>query len=170
LNAGLRALGLDELRDRPPAEVIARISEHLADGVEGLQGELLRAALQEAILEAAAIEGESGYLNLSDAFQGFLAREGIEGLVQSFLTHYVFDRVWAYVESHVERRSDSASSASALESAVENSCRGHVENLIDEMKAAGRFDRLDWFGTDGQSFGQQIAGELESRLSALAPE
>jgi len=170
LDAGLRLLGLDELRNRPAAEVIARISEHLADGVEGLQEELLRTALQEAILETAAIEGESGYHNLSGALQSFLSREGVEGLIESFLTHYVLDRVWAFIQNHVERRSDSVSSASALESAVENSCRGHVRELMDDMKRAGRFDRLDWFGTDGQRFGQDISVTLESRLSALARE
>jgi len=91
LDAGLDVLGLAELRGRPAAEVIARISEHLAEGAEGLQAELLRTALQDTILEAAAIEGESGYQNLGEALQNFLNREGVDGLVESFLTHYVFD-------------------------------------------------------------------------------
>ena len=170
LDAGLASLGLDQLRGRPASEVVARIAEHLSEGVEGLQGELLRTALQETLFEAAALEGESGYQNLGDALQVFLDREGVEGLVESFLTNFVFDRILAYVQSHIERRSDTASDASALETAIERSCRGHVENLIDDLKSAGRFDQLDWFGRDGQSFGQQIAADLESRLSALAPE
>ena len=105
LDAGLDVLGLGELRGRPATEVVARIAEHLATGVEGLQGDLLRIALQDTLLEAAALEGETGYENLSDALQSFLDREGVEGLVESFLTHYIFDRIWAYVQAHVERRS-----------------------------------------------------------------
>jgi hypothetical protein len=170
LDAGLEVLGLVELRGRPAAEVIARISEHLAEGAEGLQADLLRTALQDTILEAAAIEGESGYQNLGDALEAFLNREGVDGFVASFLTHFVFDRVWAYIQSHVERRSEGASAATAMESAVERCCRGHVENLIDDLKDAGRFDDLDWFGSAGVAFGQEIASNLESRLSAQAPK
>lgn len=169
LDAGLRTLGLDELRGRPAAEVIARIAEHLAEDTAGLQGELLAVALRDTILEAAALEGDRGYQNLSDSLQAYLNREGIEGLVESFLTHYVFDRVWSCIESHVERKSDGRASASALASAVEHGCRAHVHALIDDMRDSGRFDGLDWFGRDGQAFGQEIAGTLEDRLTALSP-
>ena len=169
LDAGLRSLGLDELRGRPAAEVISRIAEHLAEDTSGLQGDLLSAALRDAILEAAALEADRGYQNLSDALQAYLARDGIEGLVESFLTHYVFDRVWSSVESHVERKSGGQSSSSALASAVENGCRAHVQALIDDMRDSRRFDGLDWFGRDGQAFGQEIAGTLEARLIALSP-
>jgi len=53
---------------------------------------------------------------------------------------------------------------------VERSCRGHVGNLIDDLKDSGRFDGLDWFGGAALKFGQEIASNLESRLSALAPK
>lgn len=169
LDAGLEYLGLGELRGRPAAEVVARISEHLCDGVDGLQGELMMKALQDTILEAAAVEGEAGYQNLGEALQSFLNREGIDGFVGAFLTNYVFDRVWAYIQSHVERRSDGADAATAMETAVERCCRGHVENLMDDLKAAGRFDSIDWFGRGAADFGQEIAADLESRISSLSP-
>lgn len=168
LDAGLRTLGLGELRDRPAAEVIARIAEHLAADTPGLQGELLSVALRDSILDVAALEGDRSYQNLSDSLQAYLNKEGIEGLVESFLTHYVFDRVWSCIQSHVERRSDSLASASALGRAVESGCRAHVHALIDDMRVDRRFDGLDWFGRDGQALGQEIAETLETRLTSLS--
>jgi hypothetical protein len=169
LDEGLRTLGLDELRGRPAAEVIARIAEHLAEDTPGLQGELLSAALRDAILEAAALEGDRGYQNLSDSLQAYLNREGVDGLVESYLTHYVFDRVWSCIQSHVDRKSDGLASASALGRAVESGCRAHVHALIEDMRDSRRFDGLDWFGRDGQALGQEIAETLEARLTGLRP-
>jgi hypothetical protein len=168
LDAALERLNLAELKGRPPAEVISRIAEHLADDLPGVQGELLTAALREAIFEVAAIEGDRTYQNLEQSLQSFLEREGIPGLVETFLTRFVFDRVWFHVESHAQKKAASASDAQALASAVEQSVRGHVRELIQEQRAAGRFDELDWFGTAGQGFGEEIASDLEGRLRALS--
>lgn len=170
LDAALEGLNLSELKGRPPAEVISRIAEHLADDLPGVQGELLTAALREAIFEVAAMEGDRTYQNLERSLQSFLEREGIPGLVETFLSRFVFDRVWFHVESHAQKKAASASVAQALASAVERSVRGHVRELIEEQREAGRFDKLDWFGTAGQRFGEQIASDLEARLRALNTE
>lgn len=170
LDAALEGLNLGELIGRPPAEVIARIAEHLADDLPGVQGEILTAALREAIFEVAAMEGDRTYQNLERSLQTFLEREGIPGLVKTFLSRFVFDRVWFHVENHVQKKATSGSDAQALASAVERSVQGHVRDLIEEQQAAGRFDKLDWFGAAGQRFGQEIAADLEARLRALNTE
>lgn len=166
LDAALAALGLQELRGKPAAEVIARIAEHLAEDLPGTQGEILTTALREAIFEVAALEGDRTYQNLEGSLQAFLAREGIEGLIESFISKFVFDRIWFHIENHVQRKSD-VSEGQALASAVESSIKGHVRTLIDEQKSAGRFEKIDWFGTAGHQFGQEIAIDLENRLRAM---
>jgi hypothetical protein len=167
LDAALAGLGLADLQGKPAAQVIARIAEHLADDRPGVQGELLTAALRESIFEVAATEGDRSYQNLKASLQSFLNREGIPGLVESFLSRFVFNRVWFHVESHVQKKASSASDAQALAAAVERSVRGHVRDLIGEQQAAGRFEKLDWFGAAGLQFGQGIAADLEARLQAL---
>ena len=169
LDAALDSLGLGELRGRPAAEVVARISEHIAGMSDGLQQELLSATLRDALLDAAALEGDRSYQNLDSALQGFLAREGIEGLVECFLTKYVFDRVWTLIENHVTLRTDSIDESVALSSAVERGCRSQVEMLIEDLRTEGHFDRVDWFGPAGQALGNGIVSTLEFRLRNPEP-
>jgi hypothetical protein len=166
LDAALEAFGLANLQGRPAAEVIARIAEHLTEDLPGTQGEILSAALRDAIFEVAVLEGDRSYENLETSLQAFLSREGVEGLIECFLSRMVFNRVWFHIESHVQKKADAAD-GQALALAVERSIKGQVRNLIDEQKAAGRFDRLDWFGAAGSRFGQDIAADLEARLRAL---
>jgi hypothetical protein len=165
LDAALDALGLGELRGKPPAEVVARIAEHIAAMADGLQQELLDATLRDAILDAAALEGDRSYENLETSLQSFLAREGIEGLVECFLTRYVFDRVWTLVEEHISLRAASESDTVAMSSAVEAGCRSQVQTLIEDLRSESRFDGVDWFGPAGQTLGDRIVATLEFRLS-----
>jgi hypothetical protein len=166
LDAALEAFGLGELHGKPAAEVIARIAEHMTEDLPGTQGEILTAALRESIFEVAALEGDRSYQALEASLQAFLNREGVEGLVECFLSRIVFNRVWFHVEAHVQKKADGAE-GQALAAAVERSIKGHVRSLIDEQKTAGRFNRLDWFGAAGDRFGQDIAADLEARLRAL---
>jgi hypothetical protein len=146
---------------------VAAISEHLAQGVEGLQGELLRAALRDAVFEAAALGGDPELKDIGPALQTYIAQSGPEGLAELTLSNFVFDRVWSVIESHVNEKAAGNGSAQAMESAVQGSCRSHVQSHMDEAKAAGTFDKLDWFGRDGIRVGTQIATELETKLKAL---
>lgn len=162
--AALEGLGLGELRGRPAAEVVARISEHLAAGTEGVAGELLVAALSEALFEAARLEGDTSYEALEASLERFLAREGVEGLVALFLERYVFDRVWVLIESHTELRSDTSTKSDGLLAGVEAACVATVREVIDGLRADGRFEGLDWFGADGRRIADGLIRELEQRL------
>lgn len=152
---------------KPAAEVIARIAEHLAAETEGLQHELLTDALRQTILEAAALQGETGYADLGAALERFLVSDGVEGLVVSFLSNYVYDRVWAIVENHVDHRAETNSASDGLASAVEGVCRSQVRALVSDVRAEGRFERVNWFGREGQQLGQRVVSDLQGRLTAL---
>jgi hypothetical protein len=166
LDGALGALGLGDLKGRPASEVIARIAEHLAEGDDPLQRDILSDALKDTLIEVAALEEGGEYKDLEAALQAFFDKNGVEGLVQSFLTNYVFDRVWNAVENHAEFKAEGAG-AEALGIAVGQACRSHVESLIQEVKAAGRFDKTDWFGPGGLKLGNELVAELEERLRAL---
>jgi hypothetical protein len=167
LDEALDSLGLEDLRGRPAAEIVARIAERLAEGADPLQHELLADALRHALLEAALMDEAVGETDLEQSLQSFLDDNGIEGLIEGFLANYVFDRVWMAIEEHAHRRGDSAASSEALGVAVAQACRAHVEALVQEAKSSRRFQSVDWFGSQGIELGAQLVAELESRLRAL---
>ena len=166
LDEALGALGLGDLKGKPASEVIAKIAEHLAESDDSLQRDILCDALKDTLVEVAALEEGGAYNDLEAALQAFFDQNGVEGLVQSFLTNYVFDRVWNAVESHAEFKAQ-GTGAEALGVAVGQACRSHVESLIKDSKAAGRFDKTDWFGQGGIKLGNDLVAELEGRLRSL---
>lgn len=167
LDAAIDRLGLNELRGRPAVEVATRIAERVAECADGPQADLIAAALRDAVLECVALESDGTYEDLDGGLQAFLDRSGIEGLVEGFLSHFVFNRVWAWVESHANEKGDAVSITQSLASAVQSACRLHVQDLIGELRTEGRFDGVDWFGTQGIQLGQGIVRTLEFRLQSL---
>jgi hypothetical protein len=166
LDDALGSLGLEELKGRPAAEVISVIAEHLAEGADGLQSDILSDALKDALVEAAALEEGGEYKDLEAALQSYLDKNGVEGLVELFLTNFVFDRVWMAVENHAQLKAE-GSAVEALGIAVGQACRSHVESLIREVKGEGRFEKIDWFGQVGIQLGNELISELEGRLRVL---
>jgi hypothetical protein len=165
LDRALEVLGVAQLKGRPAAEVVAEIAEHIAGQTEGPQRELLTDALRNALFEAAALQNDGSYENLKEALDQFLQRDGVEGLIELFLTAYVFDRVWMLVENHVDLKTQSNGAADAMGVAVENACRSNVADLIADSKASGTFEAIDWFGNGGQAAGEQLVADLEARLT-----
>jgi len=166
LAQALDSLGIEDLRDKPAGEVITRIADHLSDGLHGLEQDVLRGAIQQAILNAAELTGDSTYENLEASLQAFLSREGIEGLIELFLSQYVFDRVWLLIEDYVNKRTDNAGDITNMEVAVEQACRSNVHDEVEHHKAAGSFENQDWFGRDGLRVAESIVSGLENRLRA----
>lgn len=164
LAQALDSLGIEDLRGKPAGEVISRIAAHLSEGLHGLEQDVLRGAIQQAIYNAAELTGDPTYENLEVSLQTFLSRDGVEGLVELFLTQYVFDRVWLLIEDYVNKRTDSQSDISNMEVAVEQACRSNVHNELEHHKTNGSFDNLDWFGTDGLRVADSIISDLEGRL------
>ena len=165
LDAALGFLGLQDLRGRPAAEVVAQVAEHLSSGATGRQAEVLEAALRDTIFDIAAVEDAGSYEDLEGALQSFMDREGIEGFIESFLSQYVFTAVWSYFENHAKSKTDGASDE-ALVSAVESACRSLVSQELKAIRDSRQFERIDWFGNAGQSFADRIVSQLQSNLTA----
>ena len=170
LAVGLDRLGCRDLVGKSAVEVVAAVSDHLASSVDGLDGELMRSALSEAILEAAQLGDADGFVDLERGIQAFLNESGAEGLVEVFLCKFVFDAVWANVEGYVQSKSPDERATEAFMSAIENVCAVEVRATIDESRERGDFGQTDWFGADGQRIGHQIFQTIDSRLRSMEGE
>jgi hypothetical protein len=166
LARALDSLGIEDLRGKPAGEVISRIADHLSDNLHGLEKDVLRGAIQQAIYNAAELIGDPTYENLEASLQAFLSRDGVEGLIELFLTQYVFDRIWLLIEDYISKRTDSAGEISNMEAAIEHACRSNVHDEVEQYKADGTFNNQDWFGRDGLRVAEAIASGLEGRLRA----
>jgi len=166
LDRALAVLGIEDLRGRPAGEVISRIADHLSHESHGLEQSSLREAIQQAILNASELAGDSTYEDLEASLQSFLSLNGIEGLVELFLTQYVFDRVWVLIEDYVNKRTDNRRDVANMEAAIEQACLSQVRNQIGRHKESGSFDNKDWFGRDGIRTAEGILADLEASLRA----
>lgn len=164
LDEALRALNLEDLAARSAIEVISLISARLSEASEGVDAELMNAALNETILEAADLGDELGYADLEDGLQAFLLERGPEGLVESLLAKFAYDLVIASVLQHIDLRSDSASQTEAFLSGVEAACRSHARTVIERYRADGSMARTDWFGAAGRRLGREIAQAMATQL------
>ena len=166
LTEALRDINLGELEGRPAAEVIATVSERLAEGSSGVDAELLRTALNETILEAAQLNEEVAYTDLEAGLQSFLNENGVEGLVELFLTRFVTDLVTAAVFEHIDTKAENAAQAEALLSGIETACRNKAQATIAAYRTSGQFSRTNWFGGAGSRLGREIAGAMLTELGA----
>lgn len=137
-----------------------QVSERLAEGLDGVDGELLKTALNETILEAAQLEGELGFTDLEAALQAFLNEQGLGGLVELFLTRFVSDMVTAAILEHVEQKTESETQTEALLSGIEIVCRDKARAVVERYRIDGRFNRVDWFGAAGARLGRELADSI----------
>jgi hypothetical protein len=168
LEGALASFGLGALKGRPAVEVIALIAEHLSQDAGGVLGELLANALRDSLLEAAALVDELSYEDLETSLTDYFQKDGVEGLVELFLTRYVTDSVWALLENHAELTGAGESALDGMSLAVENTCRSHVHEALEAERQAGSFDGVDWFGTGGRGVADRIIQTIEQRLKTIA--
>jgi hypothetical protein len=167
LDTGLKSLGLDGSMGKSAAEVASAVASHLAQEVDGVDGEVLRNALTDALLEAAALTVDADYGAIERGLQTFLTENRPEGLVEAFLGHYVFDAIWINIESYVQSRCADETSFQAFMSTIDDACRADVRATVQQAKERGRFERLDWFGEDGRRVGRDVIADLELRFRDL---
>lgn len=164
LTEALRELDLGTLEGRPAVEIIARVSERLADGMDGVDAEILKMALNEAILEAAQLEEELGYTDLEQGLQAFLNDQGLGGLLEIFLTKLVSDLVTAAIFEHVDQKSESANQTEAMLAGIESVCRNKAHTTIEQYRTGGQLNRTDWFGGAGRRLGHEMAESILTEL------
>ena len=167
LTDGLEALGLGELEGKSAVEVVAIVADHLAAAVEGIDGELMREALREAIIESAALGERDGYADLEEGLQSFLREEGADGLVEIFLCKFVFDAVWANFEVHAQAKATDRNALEAFMNAIDGICASEVRGALDDARDRGEFNTMDWFGQDGRRIGREIFATIEARLRSM---
>jgi hypothetical protein len=167
LDAALRQFNLGELVGKPAVEVVARVAEELGKHVDGTDGEVLRNALQAAILEAAGLEDELDYQDLETGLQTFLNENGIAGLVERFLAHYVFDAVWAAIEEHVTNSSPGDAQLEAHMAAIDDICRRAVSSVIEEKRREKALDNVNWFGAEGRTVAEGTVKNILAKLGVL---
>jgi len=168
LDAAVESLGLADLRGRSAIEVIALVAERLSQDADGVLGELLTNALRESLLEAASLVDDASYDDLEASLTEYLQQNGVDGLLEIFLTRYVTDSVWSLLESHAELTGSGENALDGMALAVENACRDHVHEAMDRERSAGSFDSVDWFGGGGREIANDIVTTIEQRLRAVA--
>lgn len=166
LTEALQGLDLGNLEGRPAVEVIARVSERLAESLDGVDGEILKTALNETILEAAQLEEELGFTDLEVALQTFLNDEGLNGLIELFLTRFVADLVTGAILDHVDHKVGSEAQTEALLSGIEIVCRDKAHAIVERYRTDGRFNRVDWFGAAGTRLGRELADSVVAEIQA----
>jgi hypothetical protein len=162
LAEALRGLDLTTLEGRPAVEVIARVSERLAEGLDGVDGEILRTALNATILEAAQLEQELGFTDLEVALQTFLNEQGLSGLVELFLSRLAADFVVAAILDYVDQKTNNEQETEAMVEAIEVVCREKARAVIGRYD--GRMNQVDWFGRAGARIGREIAESIVDEL------
>lgn len=136
----------------------------MSEDANGLEKDLLRGAIQQAIYNAAELVDDPTYDNLESSLQTYFTQEGVEGFVELFLTQYVFDRIWLLIEDHANKRMDGERGLIDLETAVEHACRSNVHDEIEKYKEEDRFASTDWFGSQGVGVAEMLIADLEQRL------
>lgn len=169
LEQALERLGLEDLRGKPAAEVIAQVADKLAD-IDGLEGDLLRSALRNAILEAAQLAAETGFDDLDAGLQEFVNTEGLEGLIGLFLTRFAYEYIVAVDHEHIAGMGTDNAGIATFEAGILYACRSEVRSTVEELKAAGRFENTDWFGAAGRKVGQDVAYAVEARFLRVGEE
>lgn len=170
LAGALKKFGLAELQGKPAAEVVSRVAEHLAEEVEGLQHDNAYAALLQAIYDSVQLTEGATFEELAAGLEGFLAKNGPEGLASLFLAQYLFGRVWTAVENHASSRTRTNGEHEALLRSVLGWCREQIRGLFEDYRNSNRFDKVDWFGEGGLRLADELCDEFESRLAAAAQE
>lgn len=164
LTEALAGLDLGDLDGRPAVEVIARVSERLAESLDGVDGEILKTALNDTILEAAQLEEELGFTDLEVALQTFLNEQGLNGLIELFLTRFVADLVTGAILDHVDQKTGGEAQTEALLNGIEIVCRDKAHAIVERYQADGRFNRVDWFGAAGTRLGRELADSIVAEI------
>jgi len=169
LAAGLASLGLGNLEGRPCAEVIGRVAEHIASTASGQERELIQNSLNECILDAAALQGDVSYEQLDESITGFLAENGVSGLVELFLSNMAYNLVWYGIENHIDLKTQSADTVTSIQSSIRETCTQSVSDVMKSASRAGLTNSKDWFGRDGVQAATQIASAVERGLMGESP-
>ena len=157
-------LGLGDLEGLSAVEVTAMIADHLAESLDGINADLMRDALREAVLEAAQLGEVDGLEDLESGLESFLGKEGVMGLIALVMEKFVFNAIWACIEDHAQLKAPTREDFEALLIAIQGVCESEVQNTISELEKSGEIGSVDWFGPEGTRLGRRIFERVEQKL------
>ena len=164
LSQALAILGLRDLEGLSAVEVAAAIADHLAESLDGINADLMRDALREAVLEAAQLGEVDGLEDLENGLESFLREEGVLGLIALVLEKFVFNAIWACIEDHAQLKAPTREDFEALLIAIQGVCESEVQVTIRDLEESGEIESVDWFGPEGARLGGLIFERVEQQL------
>jgi hypothetical protein len=124
-------------------DVVAQVAENLSGTILGLEGDVLRKSLQEALLEAAGLGYDPDGPNLEVGLSKFLRKKGTRGFLDLFLSRYVFNAVWIRIQDAVQLQMPDQRFVTIAINDLETLCRSLVKSVLDEWETDGKLDRLE---------------------------
>jgi diguanylate cyclase (GGDEF)-like protein len=152
----------DHRRVGSPTEMVTALAAALTPNIMGLEGALLRKALEETILEAAGLGYELHSLDIAFGLQNFLVRRGVAAFLELFLSLYVFDVVALRIQGSTGLESSPEASLTMSMLALERRCRNVVHYVSKDLGLNARVDEL----RRNKRLGVTIIRAIEDRLTA----
>jgi len=129
------SVGLTKLLGSRPipataCELIGDLADVFCPSAEGIESDLLKKSLQEALLASIDVQGDSTAVQFRDLLREFLGRHETIGLIRLFVGFHMFNTIWL---EFLESDSTSARSEEALGrlcTALEEACFVRVDEAI----------------------------------------
>src|SRR5690348_3679115 len=130
--------GMDDSESLP--DVIREIADDLTRNVKGLEGDVQRKSLQEALFFALGARSDHVGSRVNGSLRLFLRRKG-RGLLQRFLRLHLFNMVW--LETSESFRTFARTDTSFVQDmeSVERACQKIVDSAWRSQKIHGTINR-----------------------------
>jgi hypothetical protein len=148
-------------RPGSPAEMVTDLAVSMTPRMPGREGDLLRKALEEALLEAAGLGYELHSLEIDRGLQSFLIRRGVFAFIELFLSLYVFDVVALRMQDSFGPAASSDASISMSMLALERRCRNVVRSVAKDLGLKTRVAELQ----GNKRLGAAITRAIEERFT-----
>jgi len=121
-------------------DVIREIAEHMTKNVKGLEGDVLRKSLQEALFFSLGTRSNQVGSKLHRPVTAFLRRRG-SGLLRRFLTLHLFNVVWLETSESFRAVAQTQNSFVQDMESLERLCQRVVDAAWRSQKIRGQLDR-----------------------------
>jgi diguanylate cyclase (GGDEF)-like protein len=144
-----------------PAEVVTELAASMTPKMPGREGDLLRKALEETLLEAAGLGYELHSLEIDRGLQSFLVRRGGFAFIELFLSLYVFDVVALRMQDSIDLAASSDASITMSMLALERRCRNVIRSVGKDLGLKTRVAEL----RGNKRLGATIMRAVEERFT-----
>jgi len=117
-----------------PIEIADEIAEGLTPNITGLERDLLRKSLNETVLQAAGLGQRLDSVDVASGIEEFLARYGVNSLLELFLSTYVFDVLCFKIGDFVLGRARNERSVKASLLRLERLCKQVVRLSLQNLR------------------------------------